>query len=109
MITTTILGGLILGGAYATLLIYAGITQYGKNEFPNWSLAMLVVLGVGMDLALILRWSGETWTILFIILGLVGIQCVVVYNGWYEFKRINFKHQSVRVVLSLSIIVLLLL
>ena len=109
MISVINLFGLALGAVYASLLVFAGITQLGKNEFPDWTLKMLAFFGLGLDFFILLRYFGYIWSITLIIIGLIGVQAIAVYNGLYLYKRVDYGHQSIRVVLSLSIIFLVLI
>ena len=70
---------------------------------------MLAFIGLALDLFILLRFFGLIWAIAFIILGLISLQAIAVYNGWYLYKKVNFGHQSIRVVISLCIILLILI
>ena len=105
----SILLGLLLASIYGSLLSYAGVLQLQKESLPVWSPILVIVLGLGIDISVVLILLSYNWAFIFVILGLLGMQAIAVYNGWYLYKRINYSHQSIRLVLSLSIIVLLVL
>ena len=107
MITLSLLLAILLAGLYGTLLIYAGFLQIQKKNLPTRSSTSVILLGLIIDVSIALLILNYSWAFMLLILGLLGIQIVALYNGWYLYKRVNYSHQSLRLLLTVSIIFLM--
>jgi hypothetical protein len=108
MVTETTIIGIILTGVYGALLIYAGYTQVKKHELPTWSPYGIIIIGLELNLSLILLVYYNLFGLYAIVLGLTSMHVVALYNGYHLNKKINFRHQFVRLGISALIIVLIL-
>ncbi len=94
----------ILAIFYASLLIFAGLTQYNKKGIPTYSAVGITVSGITLFISSILIFF-IPHMIFLLILSLITIHILTIQNGYYLHGKIHIHHHLIRGCISFIIIV----